>query len=218
MKKFYKEVDLQSRKEMTDFLQNHFRYDTMNHWNRSTSYACNMKIYNLGLTREIEDKLYDLISCEDAYDTINEMIDEFGEQHDWKWQVGFNGRSGGYLVLYSGGWEWSEYNSYCVNCGQRSFEAVEETGRTCGRCGRESLVNFKSKDVYAYPGKSIDMHEDFDSWSIEELKERVKLVQEFDHLADRIVEEAAYIAENYHVEEETYSVPTSRKILVENYT
>ena len=34
---------------MTDFLRNYFRYHTMNSWNRSTSYACNLKITHLGL-------------------------------------------------------------------------------------------------------------------------------------------------------------------------
>ncbi len=61
MKRFYKPVDLRSRTEMTDFLQNHFRYNTMNSWNNSTSYACNLKVYRLGLTSEIENKLYDMV-------------------------------------------------------------------------------------------------------------------------------------------------------------
>ena len=44
MKRFYYPVNLRSRAEMTLFLQNHFRYNTMNSWNHSTSYACNLKI------------------------------------------------------------------------------------------------------------------------------------------------------------------------------
>ena len=60
MKRFSVPVDLRSRKEMTDFLQTHFRYDTMNSWNYATSYACNLKIPRLGLSYEIESKLYEL--------------------------------------------------------------------------------------------------------------------------------------------------------------
>ena len=60
MKKFIKEVDLRSRKSMIRFLTTHFRYDTMNSWNQSTSYANNVKVYNLGLTKEQEEKLYDI--------------------------------------------------------------------------------------------------------------------------------------------------------------
>lgn len=49
---FSKRVDKRSREEMTTYLAGHFRYNTMNSWNRSTSYACNMKLYNLGLDRD----------------------------------------------------------------------------------------------------------------------------------------------------------------------
>ena len=31
MKKFYKKVDLRSRKKIVNFLENHFRYDTVNY-------------------------------------------------------------------------------------------------------------------------------------------------------------------------------------------
>ncbi len=58
---FSKRVDKRSRAEMTAYLAGHFRYDTLRSWNRSTSYACNMKLYNLGLDRETTDKLWDII-------------------------------------------------------------------------------------------------------------------------------------------------------------
>ncbi len=41
-----------SRDEMVVYLWKHFRYFTMNSWNRSKSYARNVKIYNLGLTED----------------------------------------------------------------------------------------------------------------------------------------------------------------------
>ena len=37
MRRFSETVDLRSRKEMTEYLQSHFRYDTMNAWNAATS-------------------------------------------------------------------------------------------------------------------------------------------------------------------------------------
>ena len=46
---FSVKVDMRSRKAMTEFLENHFRYSTMNSWNGSTSYANNVKYYNLDL-------------------------------------------------------------------------------------------------------------------------------------------------------------------------
>ena len=50
MKTFNQKVDLRNRKEMINFLTTHFRYYTNNSWNLSTSYANNVKIYNLDLT------------------------------------------------------------------------------------------------------------------------------------------------------------------------
>lgn len=102
MKRFYQSADLRSRQTMTSFLTEHFRYPTMNSWNRSTSYACNLKLYNLGLEREIEDKLYELIQTQEFFDIQAEMLSAFGNQHQFRWQVGMNGRSSGYLVLYQG--------------------------------------------------------------------------------------------------------------------
>ena len=90
--RFFKRVDKRSRAEMTAYLAGHFRYDTMNSWNRSTSYACNMKLYNLGLGRDTENKLWDLIEVPEFYDRLNELIEEFGRRHNYLWQAGWNGR------------------------------------------------------------------------------------------------------------------------------
>ena len=103
MKRFSVPVDLRSRKEMTDFLQTHFRYDTMNSWNCATSYACNLKIPRLGLSHEIESKLYELLDTTEFFFLRQDLMDAFDEAHDFRWQVGMNGRSGGYLVLYEAG-------------------------------------------------------------------------------------------------------------------
>lgn len=127
MKKFERKIDRRSRKAMTDFLSNHFRYNTMNSWNRSTSYANNVKVGELGLTHEQVMKLYEIMECEDAYDRANDLIWEFGYQHDWRWQVGFNGRSGGYLVLYKGGWKPDEHKSFCTSCGRKIFCLLRKT-------------------------------------------------------------------------------------------
>lgn len=76
-------------------------------------------------------------------------------------------------------------------------------------------MDFTAPDmsIYVSPGMSVDMNTDFDDWSIEELRERARLVQEFDQLADDIVKEAMEIAENFSVEEEEIFVPATRKVL-----
>lgn len=58
------------------------------------------------------------------------------------------------------------------------------------------------------------MDEDYKSWSIYELQQRTELVQEFDQLADDIVAEALYIAQNHSVEERVVYMPTTKLVLV----
>lgn len=78
------------------------RYWTMNSWNGSKSLAYNMKIYNI-FPMKYQSAVYALLDKEDAYFTVNSIISAFEHKYNYKWQAGFNGRSGGYLVLYSGG-------------------------------------------------------------------------------------------------------------------
>lgn len=218
MKKFIKEVDLRSRKSMIRFLTTHFRYDTMNSWNQSTSYANNVKVYNLGLTKEQEEKLYAMLETSEFYTYINEMLNEFAIEHNHLWQVGFNGRSSGYLVLYQGFTRLSGYKSVCQKCGQRNYKTVEETGNNrCGRCGAEARVNYDvmPREVGCYPGRSTDMGEDFEDWELYQLRQRVKLVQEFDKLCDDILKMVVELLENYEVEEKIVMKPHNVKVLRE---
>lgn len=98
---FFKEVDLTDRKAMVSFLANHFRYYTINPWNRLTSYANNVKVQNLEIPNHLREKAYDFISCDDTgdySDAVNELVLEFMDKTGYT--VCFNGRSSGYLVLY----------------------------------------------------------------------------------------------------------------------
>lgn len=212
---FSRRVDKRSREDMTSYLSGHFRYDTMNSWNRRTSYACNMKIYNLGLDRETENKLWELIRVPEFYDPLNELVRDFGRQHNYLWQAGWNGRSGGYLVLYQGGTKPSKYRSYCTCCGQKNYTSVAETGTRCGVCSEDARVDYTKPpmQIFSYPGRGVDVDEDFEGWSIYELKQRTELVQEFDRLADDIVAEALHIAREHSVEERIVYVPTKELVL-----
>lgn len=79
------------------------RYWTMNSWNQSSAPAYNMKVYNLTDDSKIIDKLLELLNYDNCYDTINDLVYAFNCENKHEWQAGFNGRSGGYLVLYRGG-------------------------------------------------------------------------------------------------------------------
>ena len=216
MRKFTVPVDLRSRQEMTDFLRNHFRYSTMNSWNQATSYACNLKIYRLGLESEIESKLYDMLGTQEFFDLRDDVIALFNRAHEYRWQAGFNGRSGGYLVLYQGELRPTGHLSYCTCCGQRNFRSIRDTGNVCGACGRPNRVDFTTppKQPVTFPGRGLDMDDDYEEWSMSELRDRVKLVQELDSLADDLVSQAIHMANEYDVVEEEYYVPQTRRVLV----
>lgn len=214
MRNFCTPVDKRSKQAMVDFLKDHFRYPTMNSWNNATSYACNMKIYNLGLDRDVQDKIYQMLDVDEFHDQMGDLLRDFGYDHGYLWQAGMNGRGGGYLVLYQGCREPSGYKSYCVRCGQQNYTSVTETGDRCGRCGQNSRRDYPQTHmrISAYPGRGTDMCEDFEDWYIDDLRERVTLVQAFDQLADHMVEEAAYMAQYRQVQEETFMVPQTRLV------
>jgi len=218
MYKFYQPIDKRSRKVMTKYLEGHFRYDTMNSWNQSTSYACNMKIYKLGLENCITDKLYNLIQADEFFEPLQDLMLNFGNDHNDTWQVRMNGRSGGYLVLYQGGRKPSGYKSYCTACGQQNYTATAETGNICGLCRAPARTDYGTTPMqtFTYPGRSTDMYEDFEDWSMWQLRDRVDLVQDLDRLADAMVQEALYMANNFSIEEETIFVPKQHTVLVPN--
>lgn len=121
---FYQKVDKRNRKAMCSFLQGHSRYFTMNACNRSTSYANNVKIHRLELPASIRDRAYRMLEVDEYHWEVEDILEEWAATYDQRWQAGFNGRSGGYLVLYQGGWRFSDYQSYCPNCGQKNFKLV----------------------------------------------------------------------------------------------
>lgn len=93
-------IDITNDKQMFNFLKNHFTYHTMNSWNCSQSIANNVKLYKLGLKGDWCTAFNLLESGE--YDTLNWIIKDWErEKLHLGYTVGFNGRSGGYLVLYS---------------------------------------------------------------------------------------------------------------------
>jgi hypothetical protein len=164
-KTFYQKVNKVSKKAMIEFLQNHYRYDTMNSWNRSTSYANKVKVWNV-IPSELQDKVFELMEADSDgfYIPINDILSNW-EADNKPYSAGFNGRSGGYIVMY--------YDNY--------------------------------------PGRSIDMDEDFEAWDITEIRERVKLVQSFDRMCDEVVNCAIYAAEHGEVIEEVVSVERTVK-------
>lgn len=216
LKTFYRPVDKRSKKDMIEFLSSHFRYNTMNSWNRSTSYANNVKVYSV-IPNELTSKVFELMDVgDDFYEPINDIVRDWGEANEWEYQAGFNGRSGGYIVMYEGQRKLSGHKSVCTACWQRNFKTVEETGNNkCGRCGANSRIN--RDDLYVistWPGRSIDMETDFEDWEMYSLKRRVELVQSFDKMCDVIVLATINMALDCSVEEEIVMIPKTIKHIV----
>ena len=156
---YYKDVNYNSNKECFEFLSNHFTYDTMNSWNRLRSIAHNVKVYNLPVN--YEDAMQALE--EDNYFSINQTIRDWEDDHPG-YKVGFNGRSGGYLVLYN-----NRNNGHCFD------------GDDCTPCA------YYPDD---YEGWKNDVQETWGSLKAYHptLVDQVKLVQEFDKLCDDLVD------------------------------
>lgn len=212
---YYKDIDTNDKQAMFDFLTSHFRYYTMNSWNQSTSYAHNMKIYRLDVPRDIEDKLYKMLDCDEVYDEINMLIDDFNYDHDYEYQAAFNGKNGGYLVLYNGGKQLSDYKSFCPVCGQKNYQTATKDNNKCGVCKNER-INYETPPykIYTRPGQGIDEDLDFEEETLDSLREKVKIVQDFDRLADDIRDQVIFLAENYEIQDEEYLVPKTKKVLV----
>ena len=178
-------------------------YNTMNSWNNATAPAYNLKIYNV-IDKNLQDKVFELMDCENFYDEINWLIQDFAEENGHEWQAGFNGRSGGYLVLYKGGRKKSDHKSYCTNCGQRNFTSTAETGTKCGKCGENDRIDKEFFDTYTMPGQGIELSE-----------VPGEVLKRFRKLALDIVKSTEEMARNSEVEE----VPTGQtaKMLVYNH-
>lgn len=214
---FYRAVDGRSRKGMIEFLSEHFRYDTMNSWNRATSYAQCVKLHHLGLAASDFDKACDVLQTAEASDAWQPVIDDFTEAQAGRATIGFNGRSGGYLVLYESAYQDSPYRSYCPACGQCNYQLATPENCQCGGCGAMSRVNYTvaPRQLVVWPGRGMDETRDFNDWPISHLRERVRLVQAFDRACDRIRDSFIDLIQGFDVVDEDYVVIQQRRVLQE---
>lgn len=100
---FRKELDMDNLEELKEFIESHARYYTLHSWNNSKSWSHCVKVHHLPLTHEECMKAFDLLEVDEVNEGIRDLIHEWEIARKFEWQVGFNGRSSGYIVLYSGG-------------------------------------------------------------------------------------------------------------------
>ena len=159
---FYKTgVDICSVKSMWNFLKNHFTYYTLNSWNRQSSIANNVKLYNLALDGDwtvAMKYLFDEADCAGLQTFIEDEIREFEDEHPY-YEVASNGRSGGYLVIY----EKHGHGSILPECvsDYDTYEDFKQTIKDSWYC--ETVSDY-----------------------LKELRDAVEIVRAFDRLCDRL--------------------------------
>ncbi len=198
------------------FLKEHFRYHTMNSWNRSHSYAVNIKVSRLNLTNAQRSACYGMLYSDEAQTRFGDALSCLADETNWAFQIGVNGRSGGYAVLYTGGREPSGYKSYCRGCGQKNYKSVGESGTRCGACGEEERVDFAKPHTRPYTNNAgLDQGEDFDDvdvWDDEKICGRFEEVWAFDETVESACRDFLDFALSHKLVEKTVMVP--KKIMV----
>ncbi len=143
--------DFRSRESLVKFLLEHYRYSTMSGHNQSTSYANCVKINRLGLTSRQEDSAYSLLEVDDGLEFANYHIADFTKSQNSEFTAGFNGRSGGYLVLYRSQEKKSEHKSICRCCGQRNFCEVADFSDACAEEKAIANLVLSRNNLYGVP-------------------------------------------------------------------
>ena len=154
-------VDIANTKSMWTFLKEHFTYSIHNSWNHGRSIAHNVKVHRLKLEGDwtvVMRYLFDEADSGYLQMYINDEIREFEEENPY-YEVYFNGRSGGYLVLV----EKQGHRSVLPECVDQ-YDTYEE---------------FKTDVKSGWNGYRVS---DFDR----ELRDAVEIVREFDRLCDRL--------------------------------
>ena len=209
---FQKQIDMRSKEAMAKFLSSHQRYSTMSSVNRQESYANTVKLHSLGICGTQLDKAYDLISMDGLLDQISFPIQEFTEEMNGAYTVGFNGRSAGYMVLYSGEYYDPGYKSYCQKCYQKNFQSIPPGQQaSCGVCKSPRQNYERPLKWHRTHNTGIDQDfsmEDFMDLSLSQLKDKVHLVRRFDEVCDDVRSEFIAAIDDFMIVEETVMVPT----------
>ena len=101
---YFKDIDLNNDEAVLKFLKGHDVYIINGDIIPYTCYSNNIKIYNLDVTNEEKEKLYDLLNLDESSFDIQMQFDMLNEEFNAKhpgYYIIVNGRSGGYLVLSS---------------------------------------------------------------------------------------------------------------------
>lgn len=190
---YQKGIDITNDKQMFNFLKNHFEYWTANSWNRLGSIANNVKLYNLGLSGDW-GVAYDLLAAGE-YEAINDMCRMWAEFHNG-FEINFNGRSGGYLVLRN-----NDNNYHVLPEEIIEAEDYEEYKRWCReaygsvKANRDTLV-FYTKLVQDFD-KLCDQLRDFCDELSHQTFEFIEMQKAVDQFNDEYADDLEYLGFDY---------------------
>ena len=206
-----------TKKKMIEYLASHFRYSTLNSWNCSTSYALCVKINKLIWKDHAQQmKAYDFVDLPEAYEGVNGILRDFAEAHDWSYQICFNGRSSGYLVLIHGGYTTHVVAPSTMKPGERAYSDFCHRWFTYEEARRYGWLGKTWKQIHTQPGRSLDQGETFEDWSMDQVRGRYRLVRTFDDAVKQACREFMSFVEHHTVEEQVITVPKHIKVAIPN--
>lgn len=196
MKHFNKTTKNMTLTQKFDYIKKHFTYWTMNSWNKDESIANNIKIYNLPLTREQQDRAYEIICdenlCNELWqDYLATYIYNFKRVHHDYFEIYSNGGNGGYLVL--NGLE----GCRVINEDIEYAESYKE------------LVN-RFKDIYGWA------YVDAQREARQEIEDTFDLIVDFDNTCDDMLNEFIYVLDCVDIKTKTYTKEYTCKTFGDN--
>ena len=179
-------------------LVQHENYDTMSSWNNSKSYSRNVKVNRLNIPRNLIDVAYEICQTDYVHDDLRFIIEEFEERMNGNYTIGFNGRSGGYVVLYERCRE-SIQKPYITRCDKCYKPTWYEDGHKCMVCKDGTLRKYdapKFKLVTRTTGLVKD-EDDLKAMDDEELLDWVDLIMEFNYTVNCMESQFIYCCQQH---------------------
>ena len=208
---------MKSKMQMIDYLKSHFRYHTMNSWNQATSYALCVKLNRLiWKGGKVPIKAYDFLELSESYEEVNDILHDFAVDNDHRYQIGFNGSSSGYLVLYQGGYTTLVIAPKDMQPGAKAYS--DRVGRwfTYEEAVTNGWLGKTWKKIHCQPGLSIDQGETFEDWDRDAVAQRYHLVRQFDNTVKLACRAFTAFVESHDVEEQVITVPKHIKVVTPN--
>ena len=190
---YYEGLTERTIEQKYQYIKNHFQYDIMNSWNNLKSFSNNVKLYNMGLTNEQQNKYFELMEIDPDYIYLSMewALEDFQNLTDT--EIFFNGRSGGYIVIIPK----SDRNEHLLK-----YYNIEDI-LYCS-----SYIEFKNEEAACYGFNYTFSYK-------KDIEQVYYILKAFDKLCDVLRSELVYILNNYTVEEheETYTKTVKEIIL-----